>query len=363
MRAGADVDFVPVTQQMLEHPDPADWLMMSRTYDAQHFSPLNQINKSNVAQLRMAWSRGLPERHAGIDADRLSRRDVSLRARRRHQAVDATTGDQIWEYKRDYPRQRQAKRARNKSLAIYEDMIYFAAPDGVPARARRQDRQGALGDQGRQWRPDGGRTDRRRRQGDLQPHLRAGQARKLLHRRPRREDRQGAVEVLRTAAPGEPGGDTWADMPVNERTAGPWGLPGSYDPKRKVLYWGVANPDPYTRLTRHGRPDAVSLTAPANLYSNSTVALDVNTGKLVWYYQELPGDDWDTDHNHERVLVHTKVSPDPKHVKWISSTIAPGQERDMVVTVSEGGGCSRSTRPPAISCGRCRFPTTTRTSA
>ena len=62
-----------------------------------------------------------------------------------------------------------------------------------------------------------------------------------------------------TAAPGEPGGDTWADMPVNERVAGPWGLPGSYDPKRKVLYWGVANPNPYTRLTRHGRPDAVSL--------------------------------------------------------------------------------------------------------
>ena len=56
-----------------------------------------------------------------------------------------------------------------------------------------------------------------------------------------------------TAAPGEPGGDTWADMPVEQRAAGPWGLPGSYDPKRKMLYWGVANPNPYTRLTRHGR--------------------------------------------------------------------------------------------------------------
>ena len=51
-----------------------------------------------------------------------------------------------------------------------------------------------------------------------------------------------------TAAPGEPGGDTWADMPVEQRAAGPWGLPGSYDPKRKVIYWGIANPNPYTRL-------------------------------------------------------------------------------------------------------------------
>jgi len=127
-------------------------------------------------------------------------------------------------------------------------------------------------------------------------------------------------------------------MPVEQRAAGPWGLPGSYDPNRKVLYWGIANPNPYTRLTRHGSADAVSLTAPANLYSNSTVALDVQTGKLVWYYQELPGDDWDADHNHERILVHTRVSPDPQYVKWISSALVPDQERDVVITVAEGGG-------------------------
>ena len=55
-----------------------------------------------------------------------------------------------------------------------------------------------------------------------------------------------------TAAPGEPGGDTWGDMPADQRAAGPWGLPGSYDPVRKVVYWGVANPNPYTRFKRYG---------------------------------------------------------------------------------------------------------------
>ena len=67
------------------------------------------------------------------------------------------------------------------------------------------------------------------------------------------------------------------------------------------------------------------------------VALDIKTGKLVWYYQHLPGDDWDSDHIHERTLVHTKVSPDPKFVKWINPTIPKGQERDVVVEVAEAG--------------------------
>ena len=53
-------DFKPVTEQVLANPDPADWLMISRTFDQHRFSPLNQINKNNVGQLRMAWTRGLP---------------------------------------------------------------------------------------------------------------------------------------------------------------------------------------------------------------------------------------------------------------------------------------------------------------
>src|SRR5258708_5684863 len=53
-------DFRPVTDQVLANPDPGDWLMLNRTFDQQRYSPLDQINKSNVGQLRMAWSRGLP---------------------------------------------------------------------------------------------------------------------------------------------------------------------------------------------------------------------------------------------------------------------------------------------------------------
>ncbi len=115
-------------------------------------------------------------------------------------------------------------------------------------------------------------------------------------------------------------------------------MPGSYDPERGITYWGIANPDPYTRLTRHGSVDAVPYTAPADLYSNSTVALDIETGELVWYYQHNPGDDWDLDHLHERTLITTPLEPDPDAVKWINPGFEPGELRETVVAVGEGGG-------------------------
>ena len=105
-----------------------------------------------------------------------------------------------------------------------------------------------------------------------------------------------------------------------------------------MIYWGIANPDPYTRLSRHGRHDAVPFESPVNLFADSTVAIDIETGKLKWYYQELPGDDWDADHNQERILARVKLNPDPSKVKWISQSLPRGEERDVVISVAEGGG-------------------------
>jgi PQQ-dependent dehydrogenase (methanol/ethanol family) len=331
-------DFRPVTDAVLANPDPADWLMLNRTFDQQRFSPLKEINKSNVGQLRMAWARGLangtqesvPIVYRGIMYLYVPGASI--------QAVNATNGDLIWEYQRDYPRGITPQAARSKSIGIYEDMIYFAAPDGFLLAL--DAKTGKL-----RWetKVDNG--------GQTAGGILVADGKVITNRtceQSKREncfiaahDAKTGKEVWKffvTAAPGEPGGDTWADMPVDQRAAGPWGLPGSYDPKRKIVYWGVANPNPYTRLTRHGRADAVSFTSPANLYSNSTIALDVETGKLVWYYQELPGDDWDADHNHERILTRMRLNPDPRFVKWINPAITPGEERDVIVTVAEGGG-------------------------
>jgi len=331
-------NFVPVTDAILNNPDAADWLMVSRTYDEQRFSPLNQINKANVSQLRMAWARSLPV--GTQESTPIVYRGVMylFAPGATIQAVDATNGDLIWEYARKYPAGVNGARAREKSLAIYEDMIYFAAPDGflvaIDAKTGAQRWENKLDNGGQQA---GGLlvadgkviSNRTCQQGKRENCFIAAN-----------DARTGRLvwKFYTTAAPGELGGDTWDKVPLEARAAGPWGQVGSYDPARKVLYWSVANPNPYTRLMRHGAADAVPLTAPVDLFSNSTVAIDVETGKLNWYYQELPGDDWDADHNHERILVRTRVSPDPRHVKWINPAITPGQEHDIVLTAAEGGG-------------------------
>jgi alcohol dehydrogenase (cytochrome c) len=138
---------------------------------------------------------------------------------------------------------------------------------------------------------------------------------------------------------GEPGSETWGESPDHERNmASTWGLAGSYDPERNLLLWGIANPMPNTRMNRHGGNYAgTGFTAPADLYSNSTVALVPETGELEWYYQHLPGDDWDLDYTNERILVHTRIDPNPQQVRWYNEA-ARGQERDVAIVVGEGGG-------------------------
>ena len=123
-------NYKPVTQEMLLNPSPNDWLMYSRTYDAFRDSPLKQINKKNVGQLRMAWTRGLDEGvtetipivHDGVMYVIAPGGFVD--------ALDATNGDLIWEYKRPFKNPQTATNERTKALAIYEDMVYFTSADG-----------------------------------------------------------------------------------------------------------------------------------------------------------------------------------------------------------------------------------------
>jgi alcohol dehydrogenase (cytochrome c) len=361
-------NFVPVTDQMLLNPSPDDWLMFSRTYDAQRFSPLNQVNKQNVNQLGMAWSRGLgagttetiPTVYKGVMYVNVPGGAV--------QALDATTGDLIWEYQRPAPdnggrgqggQAGQAavgrggpgqgrggaqsasaaySQARSKTLAIYDDMIFYTAPDSyviaLDARTGQLRWESKVDQRGHTSGPivvegkviSGGTCNGGRVNCYISAH-----------------DAKTGKELWRfytTQAPGEPPGqDTWNGTPVDRRTASTWALPGSYDPIRKTIYWGIANPTPNTRAARHaGNAYAIPLTAPADLYSNSTIALDPETGKLKWFYQHLPGDDWDEDINEERTLIRTAVNPDPKFVKWINPDIQRGQMRDISVNVGEGGG-------------------------
>ena len=330
-------NFVPVTPEMLLNPSPGDWLMFSRTYDAQRFSPLKEINKQNVGQLRLAWERGMtpgqtesiPLVHDGVL--------YVINPGAVIQALDGATGDLIWEYKRNVPAG-VALMARPKSLAIYQDVILYTAPDsyvvGLDARTGELRWQTKADERGHTSGPIvvNGKVITA---GTCVGGLRAN-CYLAAH------DAITGKEIWRfytTQDDKDPTGDSWNGAPVDKRVASTWALPGSYDPVRNLLYWGIANPTPNTRADRHGgNPDGTARSAPADLYSNSTVALDPDTGKLVWYYQHLPGDDWDMDINEERTLLRTAVSPDPKFVKWINPDIPRGQVHDISVNVGEGGG-------------------------
>ncbi len=332
----------PVTDAMLRNPDPADWLMYSRTYDAHRYSPLDEIDRSNVGSMALAWSKPLgdgqleiiPLVYRGVMyLTTPGNRDGGSRV----VALDATTGETLWEYVPP-----NAASSRIKALAIYGGSIYYTAPapsgepnsvialDAATGEVRWQTpvsvethTSGAIVVEGKVI--SGRACNTARSNCYLAAH-----------------DARTGKEVWRfhtSPGAGEPGDESWGGAPVDERRAATWGLPGSYDPVRRILYWGIANPMPNTRADRHGgKVDAIPRHAPADLYSNSTVALQPDTGELLWHYQHLPGDDWDMDVAHEKTLIRTVVEPDARHVKWINPNVARGVERDVAITAAEGGG-------------------------
>jgi alcohol dehydrogenase (cytochrome c) len=321
--------FPPVTEEMLLKPSANDWLMFSRTYDAQRFSPLNQITTQNVAQLKEAFKKELPPGpHESIP---IVYRGVMymLLPGNTVQALDAATGKLIWEHKRP------SGSSRAKTIAIYDDMVFNSTPDGFIEAL--DARTGEL-----RWET--------KSSGRLTAGVIVVEGKVLTGRAcaPKREDcyisahdAKTGKEVWRfytAAASNEPGGDTWAGAPDETRAASSWRF--RVDTIRSAAgLLGRRQPDSeHTRQSPWRQQQRDSDRVAADLYSNSTIALDPDTGKLRWYYQHLPGDDWDEDYANERTLLRTAFNPDPKLVKWFNPDVKRGEQRDVAVMVGEGGG-------------------------
>ena len=126
-------------------------------------------------------------------------------------------------------------------------------------------------------------------------------------------------------APGEPGDETWGGVPFEERRhVGAWMVP-SYDPALNLVYIGTSVTSPAPKFLIGGVENT-------HLYHNSTLALDADTGEIVWHYQHL-NDHWDLDHPFERLLVDTAVAPDPSAVTWINPRLQPGERRRVVTGI------------------------------
>jgi alcohol dehydrogenase (cytochrome c) len=327
-RGQGERKFVPVTDAMLAKPDPADWLMWRRTLDGWGYSPLNQIDRTNVARLKMVWTRGLvspgnqegtPLVHDGVMFIPNPGDDIL--------AVDATTGDLIWEYKRKLPEGVRPK--TNRTLAMWGDFIINSSSDNFIYAINA--RTGALAWEtkvldatkraptsggpiiangkvitGRQCQPDAGRDS----------------CVVTAH------DAKTGKELWRfhtIPGPGEPNYESWGDVPMAERWhVGTWMVP-SYDPELNLIYVGTSVTIPAPKFTLGGNDKQ-------HLYHNCTLAINADTGKIVWYYQHII-DHWDLDHPFERLLVDTVVAPRAGDVRWINPNVKAGERRKVITGI------------------------------
>ena len=325
----------PVTDAELQEPSPDEWLMWRRTLDGWGYSPLDQVNRDNVADLQMVWSRGLrPGRQQGTP---LVRDGVLFMPNPRDiiQAIDAVTGDLIWEHRRDRPDDLADYMIgtlidTNRNIAIHGELIIDTSMD---------DHIFALNAETGEVVWDTEILDYRVNPANQTsgPIVAGGKVFSGRSCDPRggpngcvitAHDAATGAELWRRRlipAPGEPGDETWGDVPFEQRThVGSWMVP-SYDAELNLVYVGTSVTSPAPKYMLGG-------TDKTHLYHNSTLALHGDTGEIVWYYQHL-NDSWDLDHPFERLLVDTAVRPDPTAVSWINPRLNPGEERRVVTGI------------------------------
>ena len=330
----AEPDFAPVTDAMLRNPADGDWLTWRRTLDGRGYSPLDQIDRGNVGDLRMVWSRALaPGSQQGTPLAYggtlyvPNPNDVI-------QALDAVTGDLRWEYRRDVPDDVDdylgGLISVNRNVAIHGRLVIDTANDDYLFALDAL--SGELVWETRLF--DYTVNPARHSAG---PIVAGGKVISGRSCRPRRgpeacvimaHDAATGEELWRRRlipAPGEPGDETWGGVPYEERAhVGSWMVP-SFDPELNLIYVGTSVTSPAPKFMLGGVENK-------HLYHNCTLALDADTGEIVWYYQHL-NDSWDLDHPFERMLVDTAVTPDADSVTWINPRIRPGEVRRVVTGI------------------------------
>jgi alcohol dehydrogenase (cytochrome c) len=332
----------PVPNEMLRNPPPNDWLMWRRTYNAWGFSPLKQITRDNVKNLTVSWSWGLsvngvyeftPVVHDGVmyvwsHGDALPYLGENI------QALDARNGNLLWKFHHDMRPGFNPLNvfAAKRGLAIAGDALIFPTTDmhiiALNLKTGAVVWDVATDDD---HNPNGVRTYNGAplivngkvimgSSGCAAGGMTTSQSCIVTGR-----DLETGQELWRfytLAQPGEPGDETWNGLPADKRWGGSvWSIP-SYDPELNLLYVGVGTPYPWSSIER-GTHDPVGGGHHGDgLYMNSTLAINPDTGKLVWYYQHMPNDDFDQDYAFERILVT---------VPW------QGSNRKVMITAGKPG--------------------------
>jgi len=297
--AGAVLDFVPLTEQMLRNPPPGDWPMLRRDYSASSFSPLRQITADNAHRLQLAWIWPMRDGGTNQPSPLAYRGTIYLQNTGGIvQALDARDGSLIWEH-------RLKDNVAMRGMALYTNKLFLQS-DGrlIALNARTGETE---------WdvrMPDG-------RASSSGPLVANGLVIQGMGGCSTYEEQKCFIsaydadtgeQVWRfhtVAVSGQPGGDTWGNLPDLYRAGGETWITGSYDPELNLTYWGTAQAKPWMPASRGME------TLDVGLYTSSTVALDAGTGRLAWHFSHAPGEALDLDVVFERVLV------DAGDDKWV----------------------------------------------
>jgi alcohol dehydrogenase (cytochrome c) len=298
--AGTVKNYVPVTDEMLRSQDPGDWLMARRNYQGWSHSPLTQITRDNAKDLQLVWTWAMNEGQ-GNEPTPLVHNGILyiINIMNVVQALDARTGDLIWE-NRVGPNALIGQAAM-RNMAIYQDRVFVATTDArlvaLDARNGTKLWDTPIADRAKGYANTAGPMvmkgvvvnglvgcDRYGNDGCWISGYDAATGKQLWK-----------FNTVRRGT--EQGAETWGKLADNLRIGGETWISGSYDPDLDLTYWGVAQAKPWMRASR-GTSNFDNV-----LFTSSTVALRPKDGTLAWHYQHAPGESLDLDEVFERVLV------------------------------------------------------------
>jgi alcohol dehydrogenase (cytochrome c) len=301
--------YTPVTEPLLDSPPEGEWLTWRRTHDALGYSPLRQINKANVVNLHLVWSLALP---VGINEMEPLVHDGVIFVfsfRDNVQALDAETGDELWHYARQLPD--TTIPTTKRTMALFGDKLFIGTSDvheiALDARTGRLIWDQPIGSPEAGFTLSGGPIVAKGKvmQGvggmgaDGGAYIAALDA----------ETGKEAWRFYSIPRPGQPGGDSWNGLPVEKRHGGSVWTSGSYDPELNLAFFGPGNTYD-TGPLRY--PSGKRGVTNDGLYTETTIALDPDTGKLKWHFQHVRNDQWDLDWAFEREILHLPVNGEMK---------------------------------------------------
>lgn len=315
----------PVTEERLLDPEDGDWASYRRTYDVKGFSPLDRIDRTNVDELRLVWAYSMRDGNRWVPTPVVANGLMYVaEGSGRVVAFEVTTGDVAWIHERSFPDDIRSSQAypNHRGVALYRDRVYWGTADShlVALDAR-------TGEQ--LWEVK--TADYHTQGGHPHPPLIA-EGKVLLGHSGGDLGARGTFRALDAETgelvwtfhtvprEGEPGWETWThDDDVPPLGGAPWNTV-SYDPELGLVYFGTGQPYPWA-VTERGPGDA--------LFTNSILAVDVETGEREWHFQLLPGDSWDRA-AYESMLVDLEIEGETRRALIQTSKLGWGLVLDRV---------------------------------